>query len=98
MDHYITLDLEDFNTRDDLQYILNKYVGSGYRIANIIQGFASGQFPERQIAYPIIILEKQPTPVPEGLENIRELDAELAEMIEAGLIEKRDCDYAVIQQ
>lgn len=39
-----------------------------------------------------------PFPVPDGLENIRELDLEIHELVEAGLIERKDCGYALTQQ
>lgn len=98
MERYIVLDLEDFATRDNLEYVLNKHVELGYQIAHIVQGHSSGTFPERFIREAVIVLEKMPAQVPEGLEHIRELDLEIHELISAGLIERKDCGYALTEQ
>lgn len=34
-------------------------------------------------------------PIPDGLEHIRELDQDMAELMALGLIEKKDCGYAI---
>lgn len=36
-------------------------------------------------------------PIPDGLENIRELDLEIHELIKQGYIEKKDCGYALTE-
>jgi len=35
--------------------------------------------------------------IPDGLENLRELDQEIGELIDLGLIEHRDCGYALVK-
>lgn len=92
---YVVIDTGEFFTSEMIQTELNRLADLGYRVDHIIPAVFKGDdfntFDTR------IILRHDGTP-PDGLEHIRELDLEIHELIEAGLIERKDCGYALTEQ
>lgn len=106
LEHYETIDLSEAENRLNLKYVLNKMWDLDYKILQIIPGF--GRQQDYDAFFPIIVMEHQiehnPCSdletlthylVPDGMEHIRELDQEMAELMALGLIEKKDCGYAI---